>query len=258
LLDRRVSFLVFGPLIAAVLLTAFYTFRMVYLTFHGDFQGGGAQEAADAQRAGVPVPDNVSVHVHLGESPWVMVLPMLLLAFAALVSGYLVNPQGVESFLSIPKHWITEYFAQALTYRHLELPPFDITMAVVSNVVAFIGIALASLLYLRRKQGSPLEMKDPQEKIRPVHALLTQKYYLDALYENLMVRRWFYGYLAAFSDWIDRSLVDGLVDLMGGATRNSGKVLALLQTGQVQFYGSVVVFGVIAILVGFILLGSGA
>jgi NADH-quinone oxidoreductase subunit L len=258
LLDRRVSFLVFGLLITAVVLTAFYTFRMVYLTFHGEFQGGGEQEIADAQRSNVPVPDNVSDHVHLGESPWVMVLPMVFLAFAALVSGYLVNPQGVESLLSIPRHWITEYFARALTYQHLELPPFDITMAVISNVVAITGIALASLLYLRRKQGSGTEMREPLEKLPGVHTLLTQKYYLDRLYENLIVRRWFYGYLAAVSDWVDRSLLDGLVDLIGGTTRNSGKVLALLQTGQVQFYGSVLVFGVIAILVGFLLFGSGA
>jgi NADH-quinone oxidoreductase subunit L len=160
--------------------------------------------------------------------------------------------------LSIPRHWITEYFARALTYQHLELPPFDITMAVISNVVAITGIALASLLYLRRKQGSGTEMREPLEKLPGVHTLLTQKYYLDRLYENLIVRRWFYGYLAAVSDWVDRSLVDGLVDLIGGTTRNSGKVLALLQTGQVQFYGSVLVFGVIAILVGFLLFGSGA
>jgi len=100
-------------------------------------------------------------------------------------------------------------------------------------------------------------MSDPLEKAERVYVWLTQKYYLDALYENLIVRRWFYGSLAAASDWVDRSLVDGLVDLIGGATRNSGKVLALLQTGQVQFYGSVVVFGVIVILLGFLLFGSG-
>ncbi|HEU0022596.1 MAG TPA: hypothetical protein VFR55_13125, partial [Dehalococcoidia bacterium] len=202
-------------------------------------------------------PVGVSEPAHLGESPWVMVLPMLLLAFAALVAGYLVNPQWVESFLLIPRHWFTEYAAQALIYQHLELPPFNLTMAVVSNVVAVIGIALAFRFYVRRKQGSAREMSDPLEKAERVYVWLTQKYYLDALYENLIVRRWFYGSLAAVSDWVDRSLVDGLVDLIGGATRNSGKVLALLQTGQVQFYGSVVVFGVIVILLGFLLFGSG-
>ena len=257
LLDSRVTLVVFGLLIAAVLLTAFYTFRMVYLTFHGEFRGGGEQELADAERDNAPIPAGVSEHVHLGESPWVMVLPMLMLAFAALVTGYLVNPQWVESILLIPKHWITEYFAQALIHQHLELPPFDITMAIVSNVVAVIGIGLASLLYLRRKEGSGVKMSEPLAKVKPVYVLLTQKYYLDILYENLIVRRLFYGFLVAVTDWVDRHLVDGLVDLIGGATRNSGKVMALLQTGQVQFYGTVLVFGVIAILVGFLLFGSG-
>ncbi len=174
-----------------------------------------------------------------------------------MVTGYLVNPQWVESLLLIPKQWITEYFAQDLLHQHLEVPPFDIPMAVISNIVAVMGIALASLLYLRRKKGSALELTDPLARVKPVHVLLTQKYYMDALYENLIVRRWFYGILVAVTDWVDRNLVDGLVDIIGGATRNSGKMIAMLQTGQVQFYGSVVVFGVIVILVGYLLFGSG-
>lgn len=257
LLDRRVSYLVFGLLLAAVLLTAIYTFRMVRLTFLGGFRGGGAQEIADSERANAPVPAGVSEHVHLGESPWVMVAPMVILAFAAVVVGYLVNPQWVESFLFIPKHWFTEYVSGALVFGHPELPPFDPAMAVASTGLAAVGIAIVALLYFRQKQGSALEMRDPMEKIKPVHVLLTQKYYLDTLYENLIVRRWFYGFLVTVTDWVDRSLVDGLVDMIGGATRNSGKVLAVLQTGQVQFYGSVVVFGVIVILVGLLLFGSG-
>ena len=100
-------------------------------------------------------------------------------------------------------------------------------------------------------------MSEPLAKVKPVHVLLTQKYYLDILYENLIVRRWFYGFLVAVTDWVARNLVDGLFDLIGGATRNTGKMMALLQTGQVQFYGSVLVFGAIAIMVGFLFFGSG-
>ena len=189
LVDPRVSQVVFGLLIAAVLLTAFYTFRMIYLTFHGEFRGGGEQEIADAEQANAPPPANVSEHVHLGESPRVMVVPMLLLAFAALVAGYLVNPQWVESFLLIPKHWITEYVSEALIFGHPELHDFNLNMAVTSTVLAVLGIGLASLLYLRPKGQSAAELKEPLESAKPLHVLLTQKYYLDALYENLIVRR---------------------------------------------------------------------
>ena len=257
LVDPRVSRVVFGLLLAAVLMTAFYTFRMMYLTFHGEFRGGGQQEIADAQQANLPAPPGVSEQVHLGESPVVMVAPMLVLAVGAVVTGYLVNPQWVESFLLIPKHWFTEYVSLALVQGHLELPAFNFSIAIVSNVAAVVGIALASLLYLRRKQQAAVDLKDPLEIAGPLHELLTQKYYLDALYENWIVRRWFYGWVVGLADWLDRNLVDGLVDAVGGSTRNIGRAVALLQTGQVQFYGIVVLLGSLVILVGFLVLGSG-
>lgn len=257
LVNRPVSLTVFGLLLAAVLLTAFYTFRMMYLTFHGEFRGGGEQEIHDAQRANAPRPSGVEEHVHLGESPVVMVAPMVFLAFAALVTGYLVNPQWVESFLLIPKHWITEYLTAGLAFGHLEVHNFSIGMAVVSTVVALAGIVLASLLYLQRRERTARELPEPLEKAGPVYALLSGKYYMDHLYEDIIVRRWFYRWLAAATDWLDRSLVDGLVDLIGGTFRNSGRALALLQTGQVQFYGTVAVLGSLIILVGYLIFGPG-
>jgi NADH-quinone oxidoreductase subunit L len=257
LVDRRVSYTVFGLLLAAVLLTAFYTFRMIYLTFHGEFRGGGEREIHDAQQSNAPYPIGISEHVHLGESPAVMVAPMVFLAFAAIVTGYLVNPQWVESFLLIPQHWITEYLSEGLAFGHLKVSDFNVGMAVASNVVALVGIVLASLLYLRRREGAGRELQEPLEKAGPVYDLLYRKYYMDELYEDVIVRRWFYRRIAAIADWLDRNLLDGFVDLIGGTFRNSGRALALLQTGQVQFYGTVVVLGSIIILVGYLIFGPG-
>ena len=252
-LPPQISMVVFAMLAAAVLLTALYTFRMIILTFHGRFRGGGAHEMADAQLARAPAPQSVDDQVHLGESPAVMLAPMLFLAFAAVVAGYLVNPQWVESFLLIPKHWITEYFSHPL---HLEVPSFNLGMAVISNVLAAVGILLAVLLYLFRRRPSAAPRPDPLEKGGPLHALLSQRYYLDALYDDLVVRRWFYAILAAVVDKLDR-ILDDFVDLLGGATRNSGQVIALFQTGQVQFYGAVVVLGTIVILAAYLIFGAG-
>jgi NADH-quinone oxidoreductase subunit L len=257
LVDDRVSMTVFVLLIAAVVLTAFYTFRMIFLTFHGEFRGGGKQEIQDAEQSNTPLTSGVSEDVHLAESPLVMVAPMVFLAFAALVSGYLVNPQWVESFLLIPQHWITEYLVEGVAFGRLELHGFNIGMVVASNLLALIGIVLASLCYLRHRSRTASELEEPLEKARSVHTLLAQKYYMDWLYEDLLVRRWFYRGLAAVTDWLDRNLVDGFVDLVGGTFRNSGRVLALLQTGQVQFYGAVVVLGSLAILVGYLIFGQG-
>jgi NADH-quinone oxidoreductase subunit L len=230
---------------------------MIYLTFHGEFRGGGEREMYDAAQANEPRPQAVSEHVHLGESPAVMVAPMVFLGFAALVTGYLVNPHWVESFLLIPEHWITEYLVSGLAFADLELHGFNLGMAIASNVVALVGITLASALYLRRRERDARELVEPLAGAEPVYTLLSQRYYVDTLYEEIIVRRLFYRGFAAIIDWIDRNLVDGLVDFIGGTFRNSGRVMALAQTGQVQFYGAMVVLGSIIILVGFLIFGMG-
>ena len=244
-------------LLAGVFLTAVYTFRMIYLTFHGQFRGGGAQELMDVQQDHAPPPAGVSEDVHLAESPAVMVAPLVLLAFAAVIVGYLVNPQWVESFLLIPKHWFTEYVSEALVFGHPSLPDFDFGMALISTVIALAGIGVASLLYLRSGASTAAELKEPLEIGGPLHKLIAQKYYMDSLYETLVVGRGFYGVLVTAADWLDRNIVDGLVDLVGGATRNAGRAAAQFQTGQVQFYGAFLLLGVIAIVVGYLIFGPG-
>ena len=147
LVDPWVAQAVFGLLVAAALLTAFYTFRMMFLTFHGEFRGGGAQELRDAEDAGLPAPSAVSDEVHRAESPGVMVGPMLVLGFAAIIAGYLANPQWVKNFVGIPGHWFSDYVEAAVLFGHVETAAFNWTVAVIATVVALAGIGLAYLLY---------------------------------------------------------------------------------------------------------------
>ena len=247
----------FVLLIVGVLLTAFYTLRMIFLTFHGQFRGGGEQEIRDAQEAQQAQPSSVSQHLHLAESPLVMVAPMVFLGFSAAVAGYLVNPQwSAVPLIQVPKHWITEYLVEGLAFTDLAIQDFSFGMALVSTLVALLGVVLASLFYARR-QGEAEELGEPLEIAGPLHRLLTQKYYLDYLYEDLIVRRWFYRGLVAITDWVDRTLVDGVVDLVGGTFRNSGRLVTTLQTGQVQFYGAFLIFGALVILVAYLIFGTG-
>ena len=260
LVDSWVSMLVFGLLIAAAVLTAFYTFRMIFLTFHGEFRGGGAQELQDAVTRQESVPASTSGEVHQGESPWIMVGPMLFLGAAAVVTGFLVNPQWVESFLLIPGHWFTHYLESGVAFGDRETPPFSFAMAAVSTLVALAGIALAFRTYrfLLTKEGAgDDELAEPLTKAGPIHRLLTKKYLVDEFYEGLIVRRWFYHAFTGSIDWMDRNLVDGLVDFVTGSFRNSGRLLSQLQSGQVQFYGLMIVLGSVLILVGYLIFGSG-
>ena len=247
-----ISLLVFAMLLVGVLLTAFYTYRMVHLTFHGEFRGGGERELHDAQEAGQPAPTGVSHHVHLGESPLVMVIPMGILGFSAIVAGWLANPIGVSSIFGlIPSHWLTEYFASGLHDGH-HAPPFSIPMAVVSNAVAIAGIGLAVLTYAWPR---PFTASEPLSRGGPLHTLLAQRYYMDDLYEGVIVGRVFYRTVAAIADWVDRNIVDGIVGLLGWLSRNIGGLIALAQNGQVQTYPLIAAAGGLVIIILYLAFG---
>ena len=254
LLQPWVSQAVVAALLAGVVLTGFYTLRMIFMTFHGEFRGGVEQEMEDAgqtEAAG----DAGHGERHLHESPWVMVVPMVLLGVAAVVAGYLANPQWEEE-LGIPRHWITEFLIHGLEANvlegalHFATLEFSWGMALASTVIALAGVLIAYLLYGTRRRPD----RDPLEAAGPVHRLLTEKFYIDALYEGVAVRRVFYRVFAGTVDWFDRTLIDGAVDFLGWVFRNAGPVfLSRLQTGQVQTYGAVVALGGLAILLGFLL-----
>ena len=255
LVDNWVNKVTFSALIGGVIVTAFYTIRMIILTFHGEFRGGIEKELADRAQS---QPDAEAPHgghggLNLHESPFVMVLPMLVLGVIAVLVGYLANPQWTEE-IGIPRHWITGFLGDGLSAArgavgHAETLDFSRWMATISTVAALSGIGLALLLYLRRKD----QRADPLEKVKPVHTLLSQKYYMDVLYEDLVVRKGFYKVIAGTTDWIDSNIVDRAVDTIGWFFRNIGTAIGKFQTGQVQTYATGVAFGVMAIILAFLL-----
>ena len=260
-----INIVTFVGLIVGVAFTAFYTVRMVMLTFYGDFRGGIDQENADLHPAAQVDAGHAPAHgdeedgagyhggVHLAESPLVMVAPMAVLGVGAVVIGYVINPQWIN-FLGVPIHWVTGFVADGLHVAtggegHAKLPDFSWPMAGISTAAA-VGGALAGLAVygLRRDQT-----REPLRILGPVHTLLSQRYYVDHLYEGLIVRRSFYRVFAGLTNWLDRRIVDGVVDLFGWFFRNIGSAVARLQTGQVQAYGTAVALGSLLIILGFLL-----
>ena len=260
-----INIVVFVGLIAGVVLTAFYTVRMVMLTFYGDFRGGVDQENADLAAEGHSVPAHAGAHddgdeedghhggVHLAESPWVMVAPMAVLGVGAVVAGFVINPQWIN-FLGVPVHWVTGFVADGLLVAtggegHADLPDFSWAMAGISTAAAVGGSLLGLAVYGLRKD----QAREPLRILGPVHTLLSQKYYVDHLYEGLIVRRAFYRFFAGLTNWLDRRLVDGVVDFVGWFFRNIGTAVARLQTGQAQAYATGVALGSLLIILGFLL-----
>ena len=262
-----INIVTFVGLIVGVVFTGFYTVRMVMMTFHGEFKGGVDQEDADlhpqqaaSTQAHAPARDEDHEEegghhggVHLAESPLVMVAPMAVLGLGAVVIGYIINPQWIN-FLGVPIHWVTGFVADGLHVAtggegHAKLPDFSWPMAGVSTAAAAVGALAGLAVYGLRRDPT----REPLRILGPVHTLLTQKYYVDVLYENLIVRRSFYRVFAALANWLDRRLVDGIVDLVGWFFRNIGSAVARLQTGQVQAYGTAIALGSLLIILGFLL-----
>ena len=231
--DGWVSLVVFWLGLAAVLMTAFYMFRVVFMTFGGNFRGG-----VDADPVAEAHGDDDGIH--LAESPAVMGLPMLVLGVAAVSAGFLVNPT-VDLGL-VPSHWLSGFLGQGIV--DVKTPHFNYVIAAVSSVFAVAGIVLAYLVYSARK-----EYFEPiGAAMRPFHILLSRKYFFDEVYEGYVTRKALYGWTAGFLDWADKAIVDGVVRCLAYLGRNLGGVMAHAQTGQVQGYGVVVSLGLLAIL----------
>lgn len=230
-----ISNLVFFLALAAAFMTAFYVFRLIIMTFHGDFRGG-IEAVPDEDR----IPDEAHHHVQRHESPWVMTIPMLILAVFSIGSGFIAN--SLVDLGPIPKHWLSHFL-------HETSPVFSVGIAVTSTVFALGGITLAILVYSKRI----LRFSGETRISLFVYRFLSQRFYIDHLYEGLVVRRVLYRGLSLASDWLDRRVVDGVVDLVGWLGRNGGRAVAQLQTGQVQVYGVGISMGVVLILMFYLL-----
>jgi NADH-quinone oxidoreductase subunit L len=242
--------------LVAALMTAFYMFRAIFLTFHGEWKGGGEKETADAEAAGEPLPVG-NAHSHFGESPWLMVGPIMLLAVLAIGIGFFSNP--LVDVGGIDKH----AFAHYVTHNHDVFPTaeaakqagsspeFNVMVAAISTVLAVAGIGLAYLMYIKGSI-SPTAMG---ARFQPIYNLMFRKYYFDEMYENVVVRKGFYKYVADALRWFDEHWIDnGNVHLSNWVSR-IGKSGALIQNGQTQTYAVGMVIGVVAVVAAFLLWG---
>ena len=212
--------------IAAALMTAFYSWRLLFMTFHG------------APRASA----EVMAHVH--ESPWVMLAPLLVLAAGAIGAGFLGYEMFGGSVESRAAFW-----RDAL----LVLPGNDTVEAahhvplwvkLLPIAEGLVGIALAYVAYML-VPGMPAAVA---RALRPVHALFFRKWYFDEIYDAAVVRPSLglgYG-LWTFGDGkvIDRFGPDGLSQASLALARRAGR----LQTGYVYHYAFVMLIGVAALV----------
>ena len=213
-----------------VFMTAFYMFRAIFMTFFGEWRGGdpsGLHHAGGEEEHG-------HHEIHLHESPFVMIGPMLILAVLAISSGWF----GAFGFMGGHEHGFFDVFA------HPGLPLWGL-------LVALAGIFAAYAIYYAKW----ISAEAIGSIFKPIRTLWYRKYYLDELYEDVIIRKLLVGAFCTVSDWIDSHLVDGMVNGLGTITRETGGAVRKLQTGQLQGYGLAMGIGVVitlaVVLVGF-------
>ena len=220
--------LLFVVAMAVVFMTAFYTFRAIFLTFEGDYRGGEQPEhgAEHDAHAGKP-----------HESPWVMALPLLILAVPATLAGFVNLPlHSTRALAHLLEGALPASSTEALHHEH-----FVTGIAVASTALAFSGIGLAWAIY----QAKAISAESLQKIWGPVHTLVARKYYMDDLYEGLIVREGLYNFLTRIGQWFDTNIVDGAVNGAATVTRRTGDGLRWVQSGSFQAYGTVGFAGLI-------------
>lgn len=206
--------------IITVFMTAFYMFRVIFMTFGGEYRGGEHEHGTHAH--GTP-----------HESPRVMLFPMVILALFAIGSGWAFWGGGAFEFLTEGHHHLHGFF-EVLTEP----------LVLISLGVGIAGIILAYAMY-SAKWISPERVG---QAFAPIYNLFSRKYYLDELYERIFVVRILYDGLFRLIDLFDIYVVDGIVNGAAKVTLVSSSVVRRVQTGQLQSYGLAIVLGVLIIM----------
>ena len=218
------TFYVIGVFTA--MLTSFYMFRMLYLTFYGKFRGTHEQEH----------------HVH--ESPATITIPLIVLAILSMIGGMICVPEVLGGHHEL-EHFLAPVFEKSnaiLGEHHLQANTEFILMGT-SVLVALIALAYAYFKYVK---GGSLPVADTEE--RPALTSISyNKFYIDELYD-LIIRKPLDFLSTFFYNVVERLGIDGLVNGLGKGTIETSKGLRLLQTGNVGFYIFIMVLGIIAVL----------
>ncbi|PST84803.1 NADH-quinone oxidoreductase subunit L [Pedobacter yulinensis] len=207
--------------VLGALLTAFYMFRMLYLTFYSSYRGTHHAEE----------------HIH--ESPKSMTIPLIVLAILAAAGGIINFPAVFGG-----GEWLHHWLSPVVNTHELELDHSTEYMLMgISVVGVLVSIAIAYNKYVK---GKHVPVPDAAE--RPALVKLSyHKFYLDEIYDAL-IRRPLDALSGFFYRVVDKKIIDGLINGLGWSTNEASKGLRLLQSGNVGFYIFMMVFGIIGLL----------
>lgn len=209
----------------ASMVTAFYMFRLLFLTFFGEFRGTRHQME------------------HLHESPASMTVPLIVLAGLSIVGGFMGVPEVLGG-----SHWLKEYLSPVFGISlSAEAAHLSHTTEYVLMAVA-VALAAAMILYAKSLYVTKGVLPEQNETdIKGYAKVLYHKYYIDELYDKFIVQPMsaLSGFLYRF---VEVKFVDGIVNGLGQLAMGIAQNLRLLQTGATGFYIFIMVISIIAAL----------
>ena len=207
---RGGSPLLWGVAAATALMTAFYMFRLLWLTFFGKSR----------------MTHEVEHHVH--ESPLSMTGVLMLLAALSAVGGFIALPHFLEPQLPLPA-------------THEGLHHFETPLLVLSVVLALTGLAGAAFVF----GGSAGRAEALRLRFAGLHRLLSGKYFVDELYERVIGKPLVWVSDRVFLNLGDRSLLDGTLNGLAALGQRGAGVLSRVQAGSLQLYVWFVLIGIV-------------
>ena len=218
----------YGVGLLTALLTSFYMFRLIYLTFYGK-------------------PRYDEHHVHIHESPWSMLGPLVVLAVLSVVGGWVAAPSfwgGLDHFAAfLNPVFATHEAAEGLSEAQAHV--LELWLAGVAVVSAGIGWAVAFWLYLKQP-GKPEQLA---KSLSGIYTTLYNKYYVDELYAAAIVRPLVWLSENVLWKVVDVEAIDGTVNGIAHGATAVGDTVRHTQSGNTRSYAVWVVVGALAVII---------
>ncbi|MCL4491519.1 MAG: NADH-quinone oxidoreductase subunit L [Nitrospirae bacterium] len=217
-----------GTLVAA--LTAFYSFRIIFLAFHGKFRGTREQEH------------------HLHESPKSMTIPLIILAVGAIAAGWVGIPSVVGG-----SNAIARFFQPVLGHPHVHAGHDEEWIVMGISVAVAMGGIFVSWVFYSLKPGIPRSLA---ANFKGIYTTLWNKYYIDELYDFIIIRPVKWTAVNVLMAVTDGAIIEGIVNGIPKAIANLSARLRKLQTGYVQHYAMSMAIGLFVIITLFLIAAS--
>jgi NADH-quinone oxidoreductase subunit L len=209
------------------ILTASYIFRIFYITFKGTFRG------------------NEVIKDAIFESPKIMVVPLIVLAFLSAFAAFpLVFPDFGSNLLYAFLDPVFKQSEHILNKTELLSTTAKLVLMAVTSVLIVIAIIVSFLMYVRKGLIPPDDKTGRKGLIR----LAYNKFYLDEIYNYLIVKP-LINFSGFFTSSVEPKFFDGIVESVGKLVMSAGRKTRLIQTGNVGFYLFAMVISIIVVLI---------